>query len=163
MKNNVAWVLLICLLLVVQACGEEAIVPDDEVIDEVTDETVADVTDVTFLDTEWVVNDYKYHRLPAKLKNKASIKFTGPGPVVYATGKAFMNGYTGYFKLDEKQQLVLSVKDLISTLMGGTDDEMAAEKTFFRNLWYAKSYRLNGNILTIYSDDGEVGYFVPKK
>jgi hypothetical protein len=108
MKNDHAFVLIIFLLAGVQACEPDAINPNDEV-------TVPSIT--SLFDNEWILIDYKNDWLPVKLRNKVSLKFnSSPGEVHLATGKSFVNGYSGNFKLDENQKLITPVDNIISTL-----------------------------------------------
>ncbi|MEJ1242284.1 META domain-containing protein [Chryseolinea sp. T2] len=162
MKNILTWALLICLLQMIVACDNEPINPTDNApVDEVPVDAGPPIT--SFTDCEWLLLDFKQNRLPAKLKRKVNIQFTkGTDDIYGAGGKAFLNVYTGAFRLDEKNKLVISVH-LTSTLMGGPDDEMAAEEYYLKGLYRTKSYGLSGNVLTLTFDNGEEVYFVPKR
>ena len=164
MKKILTWVLLISLLQVILACEEESVNSTDNApVDEAPDDAGPPITSLS--ECEWLLLDYKYKRLPADLKKKSIIKFSksADGTFYLATGISFLNQYSGVFTLDEKNNLVLSVHHLISTAMGGPDEQMAAEEFYFKKLYGTKSYGLSGNVLTLNFDSGEVGFFVPKR
>jgi heat shock protein HslJ len=164
MKKILTWALLISLLRVMLACEEEPVNPtDDTPVEEAPDNVTPPITSLS--ECEWLLLDYKYQHLPADLKKKSVIKFSKSvdGTFYLASGISFLNQYSGVFTLDERNNLVLSVHDLISTAMGGPDEQMAAEKFYFKKLYSTKSYGLAGNVLTLYFDNGEVGFFVPNR
>jgi heat shock protein HslJ len=163
MKKFLTWALLISLLQVSLACGDEPINPADRTLDEVPDDAGPAIISIS--ECEWLLLDYKYNRLSAELKKKSNIKFTkgADGTFYFAEGKSFLNQYSGVFAVDEQNKQVLSVHELISTLMGGPDEQMVAEEFYLKKLYNTKSYALSGNILTLNFDGGEVAYFVPKR
>ncbi|MGC3947067.1 MAG: META domain-containing protein [Chryseolinea sp.] len=161
MKNTFVFLLLICLLQLVQACEEEAATVSD---DKQPDDEIVDSTDATLFDTEWLLVDYKINHLPANLKNKALLVLEGgPGDPHSGGGKSFLNWYYGSFSVDEEKHLIHAVGELTRTLVGGTDLEIEVEQAYFRNLKQTKSYDLAGNNLILQFKNGEVGYFVAKK
>ena len=163
MKQILTCVLLASLMQVVLACDEEPINrADDTSADEVPSDAGPLINSLS--ECEWLLLNYKYKRLPVDLQKKSVIQFSkGADGTFYASGTSFLNQYSGVFTLDEKNHLVLSVHDIISTLMGGTAEQVEAEEYYFKKLYNTKSYGLSGNVLTLNFDGGEVGYFVPKK
>jgi len=158
MKGFQRWVLISCLLLGAQACEPEEINPSSDNADH-----SGEIIDTSIFGGEWILIDYKNAWLPTDLRYKASLKFNrSQGDIHIATGISFVNQYSGGCKLDEEHGL-LSVDNIISTKMGGTPDENAAEENYFKNLMSVKSYELAGDYLTLYFDNKEVGYFVRKK
>jgi heat shock protein HslJ len=162
MRDFQVWVLIGCLFLGAMACRqEEAVGPSDNKVTDPSDEFV----DTSIFGGEWILIDYKKEWLPANLKNRASIKFnrSEQGDVHLATGMSFVNGYSGNFKVDEKNKLISPVGSTIATKMGGTPAENAAEEDYFQNLLIVKSYELVGDYLTLYFGNQEVGYFKRKE
>lgn len=162
-KQILAWVLLASLLQVIVACEDEAVKrAEDTSVDEVPNDAGPPINSLS--ECEWLLLNYKYKRLPANLQKKSAIQFSKSAEgTFFVSGTSFLNQYSSVFTLDEKKQLVLSVHDLISTLMGGTDEQVGAEEYYFKRLYNTKSYGLSGNVLTLNFDGGEVGYFVPER
>jgi len=146
---------------VAHACETETVSPVSDV-----DDVAGKVTDssLSLFDSEWILVDYKNAPLTTDLKYKATLKIDSCSCDVHlGSGRGFINVYSGLFKLDEKQSLVICVDDLISTLVGGTPKQNAAERKYFENLKTTKSYTLAGDNLALHFGNQEVGYFVRKK
>jgi len=152
------WVLIGCVLIGAQACEHEEIIPSSDDVDQSRENT-----DFSIFGGEWILIDYKNAWLTTNLKYKVSLKFNRSQDYVhFASGKSFVNQYSGSCTVDEEHGLI-SVENIISTKMGGAPDENAAEQNYFKNLMSVKSYELTGDYLTLHFDTKEVGYFVRKK
>jgi len=144
MKPFQTWVLISCLLLGAQAC-------EPEEINSSSDDTnhSGQNIDASIFGGEWILIDYKNAWLKTNLRYKAILKFNrSQGDIHVAAGISFVNQYSGGCNIDEEHGL-LSIDNIISTKMGGTPDENAAEENYFKNLMSEKSYELAGDYLTL--------------
>lgn len=120
----------------------------------------------TIAGTEWVLTGYLNTQLPAELRNRTTIKFSDDSDdgVFEVSGKAFINGYFGKFKVDEASGLLTPMGGVGSTKMGGTQQDITAELFYLGNLSKVKFFRLDdNNQLTLYfGDNEEIGYFSKK-
>jgi heat shock protein HslJ len=116
--------------------------------------------------TEWVLTGYQDARLPEALRGRATLKISAE-PVDGAydiTGKAFINGYFGKFRIDENKGLIDPVGGVAATKMGGSQEDMSAEMFFLENLGKVTSFGVNENnqLILKFGNNGEIGYFSKK-
>jgi len=161
MKHFRACILTAILLFGATACETQEVIPSNN-SDDQSEKNMENNEDGLF-DSEWILTDYKNDHLASDLRNKAYLTMErGSGTVHLLSGRSFINGYSGHFKLDEKKMTITSVDNIISTLMGGTPEQNAAEKQYFAHLMKATSYRLIGDSLIVNFGNHESGFFVRK-
>jgi heat shock protein HslJ len=68
------------------------------------------------------------------------------------SGSSAVNTYSGPYKAGPGE--AFSVGDLASTMMGGPEPAMRAEKAYLTLLAQAKSYKLDGATLTLFDQSG---------
>jgi heat shock protein HslJ len=159
--KRIGWLLVFISILGTHACENENDLPLDIPGDQ--SGKVMDSSGSTLFDGQWILVDYKRAPLTTDLRRKVTLTFqNSPVAVHLLSGRSFVNGYSGYFTIDEDHALITYDHDLISTLMGGTDEQNAAETMYFKLMRSVESYELNGNSLTLHFGTDEAGYFIRK-
>ncbi|GAB3997640.1 hypothetical protein GCM10028807_43190 [Spirosoma daeguense] len=147
------------------ACNQNNVVPDPTPS---SANVQAMRASMSSLEGNWVLTNYKNNPLPSALQNRATLVFQDKsGDSIRVGGRSFINHYGGKFEINEQKGLIVSTTDFISTMMGGSDEDMRAETQFIERLSKATFFELpSSNQLQLYlgSKDkpSEIMYFTRK-
>lgn len=146
---------LFAIALITFACA------DDNTSKSRTQELVAGAS---LAGTEWVLTGYKNGPLEEPLRNRSIIKFSSgtEANVLLVTGRSFINSYHGGLRLEGATGAVSPVGGIWATKVGGSIEDMQAEKRYFTSLNEVKSIQLNDKQLELSFGDDEVAYFTEK-
>jgi heat shock protein HslJ len=121
------------------------------------------------LEGNWVLTNYKNDPLEPAQQNRATLALSKQTDgSLRIGGRSFINLYGGTFAVDEQKGLIISTNDIISTLVGGSQADMEAEKEYLDRLSKATYFELSGaNQLQIFDGQKdapgtEVLYFTRK-
>ena len=147
------------------ACSQNNVVPDPTPS---SANVQAMRASMSSLEGNWVLTQYKSGSLPSSLQNRATLVFQDrSGDSIRVGGRSFINHYGGKFEINEQKGLIVSTDAFISTLMGGSDEDMRAEVQFMERLSKATLFELpSSNQLQLYlgskENPSEIMYFARK-